>query len=154
MEKKLGELFSKYPATRKEGLISILQDIQKEEGYLPEELLGEVGKYLKIPANKIYSVAAFYGQFRFRPNGQYHIQICRGTACHLFGSSNYLLELEKQLKVTAGVTSRDHKFSLEITNCMGACDSAPLLRVNGVFYPHVTPQELTRIIRFLKEKTE
>jgi len=154
MKDSLEAIFSKYPANRKEGLLPLLQEIQREHGYLPDEFLGKVGKYLNLPANKVYGVAAFYDQFRFRPLGHYHIRICRGTACHLFGSSNYLSELEKHLKVKAGNTSRDKKFSLEVTNCMGACESAPVLRVNEDFYPHVSPEELTRIIRSLKEKTE
>ena len=154
MKEALEKLLSKYPANRKEGLLPILQDIQKEQGYLPEEFLGGVSKYLNLPVNKIYGVAAFYDQFRFHPLGQHHIQICRGTACHLYGSSTYLMELEKQLKVKAGSISRDRKFSLEISNCMGSCESAPVVRVNNIFYSHVTPEELTRIIRSLKEKTE
>ncbi len=154
MEEALQKILSKFPANRKDGLLPILQEIQKEQGYLPEELLGEVGKYLNLPVNKVFGVAAFYDNFRFRPLGQHHIQLCRGTACHLYGSSNYLAELEKQLKVKSGNTSRDRRFSLEVTNCLGACESAPVLRVNDIFYPHVTPEELTRIIRSLKEKTE
>jgi NADH-quinone oxidoreductase E subunit len=147
-------ILSKYPPNKKEGLIPILQDIQKQQGYLTEELLGEVGRYLNMPSNKVYGVAAYYDQFRFRPLGHYHIKLCRGTACHLFGSSTYLDVLEKQLKVKAGNTTRDRRFSLEVTNCMGACESAPVVRVNDDFYPHVTPEALTGIIRSLKEKAE
>ncbi len=154
MKELLAKILSKYPAGKKEGLLPILQEIQKQQGFLPEELLSEVGKYLNLPANKVHGVAAFYDQFRFRPLGQTHFKICRGTACHLYGSSNYLSELEKQLKVKAGGTSRDRKFSLEITNCLGACESAPVLQVNDKYYPHVTPEELAKIIRSFKEKTE
>ncbi|MEI7499764.1 MAG: NAD(P)H-dependent oxidoreductase subunit E [Bacteroidota bacterium] len=154
MKESLEKLLSRYPATKKEGLIPILQEVQKQQGYLPEELLGEVGKYLNLPANKVYGVATFYDQFRFRPRGHQHIHICRGTACYLFGSSNYITELEKQLKVKVGSTSRDRKFSLEISNCMCACESAPVLRINDIYYPHVTPEKLMLIIRALKDKTE
>ena len=154
MNEILEKILFKHPVSKKDALLPILQEIQKEQGYLTEELLAEVGSYLNMPANKVYGVAAFYDQFRFRPLGRFHIQLCRGTACHLHGSTTYLGELEKQLKVKAGSTSRDRRFSLEISNCMGACESAPVLRVNDTFYPHTTPEELTRIIRTLKEKTE
>ncbi|MEI6174229.1 MAG: NAD(P)H-dependent oxidoreductase subunit E [Bacteroidota bacterium] len=154
MKEPLEHILTKYPSNRKDALIPILQDIQKEQGYLPEVLLDEVGRYLKVPTNKVFAVAAFYDHFRFKPLGQFHIRICRGTACHLFGSSNYLAELEKQLKVKAGSTSRDRKFSLEISNCMGACESAPVIRINDLYYHHVSPDELTQIIRSLKDKTE
>jgi NADH-quinone oxidoreductase subunit E len=154
MKELLDKILSKYPAGKKEGLLPILQEIQKQQDFLPEELLSEVGRYLNLPANKVYGVAAFYDQFRFRPRGQNHIRICRGTACHLYGSLNYLSELEKQLKVKAGGTSRDRKFSLEITSCLGACESAPVLQVNDKYYTHVTPEELAKIIRSFKEKPE
>jgi len=147
-------IFSKYPVNKKEGLLPILQEIQHQQGYLTDELLAEVGKYLSLPANKVYGVATFYDQFRFHPRGKFHIRICDGTACHLFGSSNCREELEQQLSVKAGTTSKDRKFSLEITNCMGACDSAPIIQVNDTFYTHVTAADFVRIIRVLKEKTE
>jgi NADH-quinone oxidoreductase E subunit len=150
----LEKIRDKYPASNKDFLLPLLQELQKQQGYLTEDLLAEVGRYLNMPANKVYGVAAFYDQFRFRPLGRFHIQLCRGTACHLYGTATYLDELEKQLKVKAGGTSRDRRYSLEIADCMGACESAPVLRINDTFYPHVTPDELTRIINTLKEKTE
>jgi len=150
----LENLLSKHPANKKDGLLPILQEIQYQQGYLTDDFLAEVGKYLNIPANKVYGVATFYDQFRFHPLGQFRIRICRGTACHLFGSSTYLDVLEKELKVKAGNTSKDRKFSLEISNCMGACESAPVLHINDTFYTHVTAADLDKIIRSLKEKTE
>ena len=153
-KEKLEAIFSKYPVNKKDGLIPILQDLQQEHGHLTEEMLVEVGKYLNLPSNKVYGVATFYDQFRFHRLGQYHLRICRGTACHLFGSSTYLEEIEKQLKVKAGHMSKDRKFSLEISNCMGACESAPIVRVNDIFYTHVTTNDLVKIIHSLKEKTE
>ena len=152
-KENLETLLSKHPANKKDGLLPILQEIQTEHGFLTDELLAEVGRYINMPVNKVYGVAAFYDQFRFKPLGRFHIQLCRGTACHLHGSSTYLGELEKQLKVKAGGTSRDRRYSLELVNCMGACESSPVLRVNDTFYPHTTPEELTRIIRSLKEIT-
>ena len=153
MKEIFEKILVRYPMNKKDRLLPILQELQKETGYLTDEMLTEVGDYLGMPVNKVFGVAAFYDQFRFKALGAFHIRICRGTACHLFGSTTYLSELEKQLKVKAGGTSRDKKFSLEIVNCMGACDSAPVLRVNDIFYPHVTPEGLNRIIQSLKEKT-
>lgn len=147
-------LFSKYPANKKEGLLPILQDIQEQEGHLSEELLLQTSRYLNIPVNKIYGVATFYDQFRFHPHGRYHIRICKGTACHLSGSSTYLDLLENHLKVKPGFLSKDHKFSLEISSCMGACESAPVVQVNDEYHTHVTDTDLDKIILSLKEKTE
>jgi len=154
MNEILEKLSLKYPANRKDLLLPFLQELQALNGYLTEELLAETGRYFTMPVNKVFGVAAFYDQFRFRPLGRYHIRLCRGTACHLHGSSTYLGELEKQLKLRAGGTSKDHRYSLEIVNCLGACDSAPVVRINDTYHSHVTPEELTRIIHSLKEKTE
>jgi NADH-quinone oxidoreductase E subunit len=153
-KENLENILSNYPVNKKEGLIPILQEIQIQQGFLTDELLAQVGKYLNLPANKVYGVATFYDHFRFHPLGHYHIRICRGTACHLFGATTYLEELERQLKVKAGHTSKDRKFSLEISNCMGACESAPIVHINDFIYTHVTAADLDRIIRSLKDKTE
>lgn len=154
MKQNLENILSKYPANKKDGLIPILQEVQQQHGHLTEELLAEVGRYLDLPANKVYGVATFYDHFRFHPHGQYHIRICRGTACHLAGSSRYLEEIETQLKVRAGSISKDRKFSLEITNCMGACESAPVIRVNDTFHIHADVAGLEKLIHSLKEKAE
>lgn len=154
MEDIVDKILPDYPSNKKDGLIPILQEVQKKQGYLTEDSVEKIGNYLNIPTNKIYGVAAFYDQFRFRAAGQYHIQICHGTTCHLFGASNFLKEIEKHLKIKAGNTSRDRKFSLEIVNCLGACEQAPVLKVNDTFYPRVTPDDVAKIIRMLKEKAE
>ncbi|MEI7897306.1 MAG: NADH-quinone oxidoreductase subunit NuoE [bacterium] len=150
----LGNILSKYPAGRKDGLLPILQEMQNQQGYLTDELITEAARYLNMPANKVYGVATFYDQFRFHPQGLFHVKICSGTACHLHGSFNYRDELEKHLKVKAGNTSKDRKFSLEVTTCMGACESGPVVLVNETFYTNVTAAGLDKIIRSLKEKTE
>ncbi len=153
-KENLETIFARYPVNKKDGLLPILQEIQDQHGYLTEDLLAEVGRFLNIPSNKVYGVATFYDQFSFHPRGQNHVRICRGTACHLFGSNTYLEELEIQLKVKAGRISKDRKFSLEISNCMGACESAPVVQVNGTYHTHVTTEDLFSIIRSLKEKPE
>jgi NADH-quinone oxidoreductase subunit E len=148
------KIFAGYPENKKEGLLPILQEMQLQNGYLTDELLAAVGKYLNLPSNKVYGVATFYDQFRFHPDGRHHIRLCRGTACHLAGSSTYLEELEKHLKLKAGQTSKDKRFSLEISNCLGACESSPIIQINDIFHTNVSPEDLNKIIVSLKEKTE
>lgn len=150
----LSTVLAQYPPNKKEHLLPILQDLQHQLGHLDDDILAEVGKYLNLPVNNIYGVAAFYDCFHFHPKGKCHIRICNGTGCHLAGSSDLIPELEKHLKVKPGGTSRDRKFSLEITTCMGACDSSPVMEVNGAVHLKVTAEDLNTIIRHLKEKTE
>ncbi|MCK9202850.1 MAG: NAD(P)H-dependent oxidoreductase subunit E [Bacteroidales bacterium] len=154
MDEIIGIVLSRYPAGKKEGLLPILQEIQEEKGFLTGEILNEVSAYLDIPVNKIYGVAAFYDQFRFKPHGRFHIQLCNGTSCYLHGSFPLLRDLEKQLKIKAGSTSRDGKFSIEIIPCMGACEQSPVIKVNDTSYNKVTQEDLRKIIRTIKDKSE
>lgn len=144
------DIFIKYPEAGRDNLIPILQDIQNVEGFLSKESIVEVGSYLNMPSSKIFGVATFYNQFRFQPNGKYHIQVCRGTACHVLGSVTVLQEMEKQLKVKAGETTRDGLFSIEVVACIGACGLAPVISVNGEFYAKVNANSLAGIIETYK----
>lgn len=146
-------ILNKYPEGR-DNLIPILQAIQSQKGFLSKESIIEVGQHLKIPTSKIFGVATFYNQFRFEPYGKYHIQICRGTACHVLGSKTVLEELEKNLKVKAGQTTRDGLFSIEVVACIGACGLAPVITVNGEFHAKVTAQSIKEIIEEYKVKEE
>lgn len=146
-------ILNRYPEGR-DNLIPILQDIQSKEGFLSRESIVEVGQHLKIPTSKIFGVATFYNQFRFEPFGKYHVQICRGTACHVLGSHTVLQELEKYLKVKAGQTTRDGLFSIEVVACIGACGLAPVITVNGKFHAKVTSQSIKNIFEMYKSKEQ
>ena len=127
-------ILDKYPNAGRDALIPILQEIQEAHGYLSKEAVLRVGERLRLPASKIYGVATFYNQFRFQPVGRFHIQVCRGTACHVKGSAGLLDALKRELKVDAGQTTRDGMFSLEVVACIGACGLAPVICVNGEFH--------------------
>jgi len=146
------EILNKYKGAGRDSLIPLLQEIQDNEGWLSETSLTEVGKHLNLPVSKIYGVATFYNQFRFQPKGKNHIQICRGTACHVLGSSNVQIEIEKLLKIKTDETTKDGQFSLEIVACIGACGLAPVISVNGKFYAKVTPDTMKDIIESYKSE--
>lgn len=152
MENTLESIMKNYPKAGRDSLIPILQEIQDKQGYLSEEAIVKVGQRLKLPASKIYGVATFYNQFRFEPLGKHHIQVCRGTACHVLGSSSVLEELQKQLKIKSGQTTRDGLFSLEVVACIGACGLAPVIAVNGEFHARVTTESIGEILKEYKEK--
>ncbi|MDR2117251.1 MAG: NAD(P)H-dependent oxidoreductase subunit E, partial [Planctomycetaceae bacterium] len=112
-----------------------------------------VGKMLNLPASKIYGVATFYNQFRFTPQGRFHIQICRGTACHVKGSAAVLDSLKRELKIEAGETTRDGIFSLEVVACIGACGLAPVMNIDGNFHANLTTQAIPGILNQYKKQT-
>ncbi|MDD3877261.1 MAG: NADH-quinone oxidoreductase subunit NuoE [Bacteroidales bacterium] len=146
METKTKDILQKYPKGKTENLIPILQDIQEVDGYLSEDSVVEVGKYLRLSTGKIFGVATFYNQFRFKPLGKYHIQVCRGTACHVLGSATVLEEIEKVLGTKSGNTTKDGLFSIEVVACIGACGLAPVVSINGNFFAKLTAEKIKEII--------
>lgn len=154
MERAVENILGRYPNAKRENLIPILQEIQEREGYLSEGAIVKVGQRLKLPASKIFGVATFYNQFRFEPLGKYHIQVCRGTACHVLGSASVLEEIEKQLNVKAGKTTKDGLFSIEVVACIGACGLAPVISVNGEFHAKVTTDSIKEILDEYRNKAE
>jgi len=151
----LDNILQQFPQATRDKLIPILQLVQETEGYLSKEAVVEIGKHLGLPAGKIYGVATFYNQFRFQPTGKYHIQICRGTACHVKSSAAILKALERVLKIESGQTTRDGLFSLEVVACIGACGLAPVISVNGEFHGNLTTDDIEGIIKDyrLQDKT-
>ncbi len=145
-------ILEKYRNAGRDSLIPMLQEVQSEEGYLSQDAITAISSHLKLSASKIYGVATFYNQFRFRAPGEFHFMVCRGTACHVKGSERLLDSVMKLLKLNPGETSRDGLFSLEVVACMGACGLAPVVSVNGDFYAKVTPRKLAEIIQECRQK--
>jgi NADH-quinone oxidoreductase subunit E len=148
----IGEILARYPEAGRDALIPLLQEVQEAHGYLSRDAVVQIGAHLKLPASKIYGVSTFYNQFRFKPLGHFHIQLCRGTACHVKNSAKVLVALEQELGIKAGETSRDGLFSVEVLACIGACGLAPVISVNGTFYAGVTPAKIRKIVADYRKK--
>ncbi len=146
MQASLDEIINRYKAGSRESLLPLLQDIQIEYGYLNEEAILKVGQHIKLPSSKVYGIATFYDQFRFEQKGKFHIKVCRGTSCHMYGSSTILREVERVLNIKEGQATRDGRFSLEAVSCMGACSSGPVLNINGEFKTALTIPDIAMII--------
>jgi len=136
----------RYPNAKRDALIPILQAVQEEQGYLSRDAIVQIGRHLGLPASKVYGVATFYNQFRFHPRGRFHVQVCRGTACHVKGSAAVLDEVERTLGIAPGETARDGLFSLEVVACVGVCGLSPVMTVNGEYYTGVTPTRAKTIL--------
>jgi NADH-quinone oxidoreductase E subunit len=148
-------VLKRHPSAKRDALIPILQEIQQAYGHLSREAVLLIGRHLNLPASKIYGVATFYNQFRFRAPGKFHVQVCRGTACHVKGSLRVLDTAVKILGVQPGETTRDGLFSLEVVACLGACGLAPVVAVNGEFYAGVTEEQMVEILESYRSgKTE
>jgi len=130
VEKKVGAILDGYQRD-KAMMVSILQDIQAEYNYLPEESLLEVSKELGVPLSQVYGVATFFKAFSLTPRGRHIISVCLGTACHVRGAPRILDEIERNTNIKAGETDKDLKFTLETVNCVGACALGPIVIVDG-----------------------
>ena len=150
----LSDILAKFPNAGRDALIPILQEVQDTLGYLSRDMIAQVGAHLGLPTSKIYGVATFYNQFRFAALGKYHIQVCRGTACHVKGSAGVLDDIKQILKLQAGETSRDGLFSIEVVACIGACGLAPVIKVNDEFHAEMTTSKLDRVFKALKKEAE
>ncbi len=134
----------------KDNLIQILNEVQEHYGYIPKHAQMEISKYLNIPLAEIYGVITFYSRFTLKPKGKYHIAVCLGTACYVKGSSKIMDRLKERLNIEAGETTKDGKFSIEATRCVGACGLAPVFTVNGEVYGKATVQKLDKVLDELK----
>ena len=125
-----------------EELISILQDVQERFGYLPKEAMFDVSKFLGIPESRVYAVASFYAQFRFKPMGKNTVMVCRGTACHVKGASRILDEFKRELGIGENETTEDQEYTLETVACLGCCALAPCAMINDEVAANLTPKKV------------
>ena len=142
---EMQEILNKY-IQDKSNLIQILNEVQEYYGYVPEKAMLEISNYLGIPMAEIYGVVTFYSRFTLKPKGKHHIAVCLGTACFVKGSEKILDRAKERLGIDVGETTKDGKFSLEATRCVGACGLAPVFTVNNEVYGKATVKMLDEII--------
>ena len=135
--------------------ISILQDIQDYYHYLPKEVFPYVAKAIGVGEARLYGGATFYENFSLEPKGKYVIRCCDGTACHVRGSLPILDQLRKTLDLSEEKkTTDDLNFTVETVSCLGACGLAPVITVNGVVHPAMTPEKALDLLDELKAELE
>lgn len=131
-------------------LIPILQAVQEEYRYLPEEILTFVAVSLDLPPARVFGVATFYSHFTLTPKGKHIIRLCDGTACHVKGSMPILAALRKRLGLPDGRdTTPDLLFTVETVSCLGACGLAPVVVIDDKVHGQVTPESAVALIENL-----
>ena len=141
----LSNIFSTYLPV-KDNLIQILNEVQEHYGYIPMFAQKEISEFLKIPLAEIYGVITFYSRFTLKPKGKYNVAVCLGTACYVKGSQKIMDRLKEKLGIEPGETTKDGKFSIEETRCVGACGLAPVFTINGEVYGKATVQKLDEVL--------
>ena len=125
----------------------MLQDIQKEKGYLPEEDLTFVASEVKVPLSRLFSLATFYKAFSLVPRGRHLVNVCLGTACHVRGGAKLLDKLERDLDIKPGETTGDKRYSLEAVRCVGCCGLAPVVVIDENFHGKLNQKSLEKVLK-------
>jgi len=134
-------------------LIPILQAVQEEYRYLPEDILTFVATSVNLPPARVYGVATFYAHFTLKPKGKYIVKLCDGTACHVKGSDRILDHIRAHLGLKDGqTTTPDMLFTVETVSCLGACGLAPVVVINESVHGQVTPDHARQLINDIKAK--
>ena len=143
---KVNSFIAKHKSQKKE-LIAILQDIQAEYNYLPQDALRNVSQTLSIPLIDVVGVATFYRAFSLKPRGKHVITVCLGTACHVRGGPKILDAFERKLSIKAEETTKDNLFTLEIVNCLGACALGPITVIDGNYYGQMKIKMVDNLVK-------
>jgi len=131
-------------------LLPVLQAIVKEKNYLEGEDMVAVAKALDLSAAEVFGTASFYTFLETETRGEYVIRVCKTISCYMAGKDEVIKALEKSLKIKAGETTVDKKFTLLTANCLGWCHKGPVMLVNDEVYPELTPQKAVEIIQKYK----
>jgi len=142
----VAEVFSHFQGRRDE-LIPVLQETQAAFGYLPEEAMRSISRFMRMPESQVYGVATFYSQFYFARRGKHKVKVCCGTACHVARAARLLETFERELGIACGGTSEDCEYSLERVACVGSCALSPVVVVDGEVFAQVDPSKVLDIVR-------
>ncbi len=130
----------------KENLIMILQGIQNRYNYLPQPALSYLAQKIDIPLSQIYGVATFYKTFSLEPRGKNIIYVCLGTACHVRGGDKVMDRIQEILKIRAGETTEDMRFTLEAVRCIGCCSLGPVIKINEDVHSRISSDMVEDIL--------
>lgn len=139
------ELQKKYPQKRS-ALIPSLHLAQDEVGYLPREVQNEVAALFGLDPNEVNSVVTFYEMFHEEPVGKHILHICKNISCMLRGADGIINSFCKKLRVDPHQTSPDKEFTIIPSECLGACDLAPMMIVDDKVVGPVKEEDIDKII--------
>lgn len=147
------DILHKYPPLM-ENVLNILHEFQNNNPrhYLSEKDLSMIAKYLNVPYSSIYGVVSYYTLFSLTPRGKHIIRICNSPVCQMVSSNTISVALRKNLKIDTGETTTDGLFTLETTECLGQCDTAPGISVDEVYFGNLTAKKVKTILQKYRKK--
>ena len=141
---------ARFPAGFASSLVlPCLRRIQEERGYVADQDIEELAAFLGVPAIQIEEVLSFYTQFRRKPIGRWHLQVCRNVSCSMRGAESLLAHLERRLGVGSGGTTADGRFTLTTVECLGSCGTAPAMMLNDRYVENLTADSVDALLKEL-----
>lgn len=144
------DLQKKYPEKRS-ALIPALHLAQAEAGYLPREVQDEVAALFGIEANEVNAVVTFYDMFFEEPVGKHLLHVCKNVSCMLRGGDEFMNHLCRRLNVEPGGTTEDGEFTVIASECLAACDLAPMMLADEKVIGPVKEEEIDQILAEAKK---
>ena len=134
-------------------LITLLQEIQEEFGYIPPSSLEVLSEKTGTKLSRVYGVVTFYAQFYLEPRGKHVIRCCRGTACHVKGAGKIIDTVKDVLGIDENETTPDLEFTLETVACLGTCFLAPVMMIDNQYFGSLTARKTRSILKSYGEST-
>lgn len=132
--------------TTHDELIPILNEVNREVGYLPSEALDEIGRLLRVPRSHLFSVASFYHMLSTKPRGKHVIQFCESAPCHVVGGREVWEAIKSYLNINENETTPDGTWTLITTSCLGVCAVGPVMMVDDDIFGNVEPKQVAAIL--------
>ncbi len=146
---KCEQIIEQYPQ-KQAAMLPVLHLAEKEFGHISLEVEQYVAGLLEVPPVKVHEVVTFYTLFPRERRGKYHFQVCRGLSCDLLGCNNIMRHLKKKLRVKVGGTSKNRRYTLSEVECLGACETSPMMQLNDDYYGKLTTSAVDKIVKGLK----
>jgi len=146
---QIQELIGTYPRKRS-ALIPSLHLVQKETGYISQDVMREVARIFELSPNEVHEVVSFYTMFYKKPVGEYVLQVCTNISCQLCNAEGIMAHLTEKLGIKPGETTADKKFTLLEVECLGSCGTSPVVQINDDYYEDLTPEKLDSVLDSLE----
>jgi len=134
-------------AQKRETLLALLQEEQEKNGCISEQFIAQAAESMGITVNEVYGVATFYSFLSTSALARNVIRVCKSVPCYFSNSQSVVDALQEELGILPGETTPDGKFSLLLTNCIGACDQAPAMLLNNELHGNLTRDKIAKLLK-------
>lgn len=140
-------MVKKQKTKARDAMLGMIKEQQDNQGHVSREAMEHLAQSFSLPLGEVYGVATFYSFLSTKPQGRHVIRVCQSMPCHLQDSGQVVDWISQELCLEPGQTTPDGRFTLEVTNCIGACDQAPAMLIDDVVYGGLDPQKVAQILR-------